>query len=78
MLGSGPEELEGTRFIDLVHHDDKTRVLSFLTSVGDGEGDTALLEFRLRHRDGTYLATETLRTSLLHDPNVKRHRAEHP
>ena len=25
----------------------------------------------MRHRDGTYLATETLRTSLLHDPNVK-------
>src|SRR5439155_7257719 len=23
------------------------------------------------HRDGTYLFTETLRTSLLHDPNVK-------
>ncbi|MEO8423466.1 MAG: EAL domain-containing protein [Actinomycetota bacterium] len=71
LLGSGPEELEGTRFIDRVHQDDKTRVLSFLTSAGDGEGDTALLEFRLRHRDGTYLATETLRTSLLHDPNVK-------
>ena len=71
LLGSGPEELEGTRFIDLVHQDDKTRVLSFLTSVGDGEGDTALLEFRVQHRDGTYLATETLRTSLLHDPNVK-------
>ncbi|MGZ5295661.1 MAG: putative bifunctional diguanylate cyclase/phosphodiesterase [Actinomycetota bacterium] len=69
LLGSGPEELEGTRFIDLVHQDDKTRVLSFLTSAG--EGDTALLEFRLRHRDGSYLATETLRTSLIHDPNVK-------
>jgi diguanylate cyclase (GGDEF)-like protein/PAS domain S-box-containing protein len=69
VLGSGPEELEGTRFIDLVHQDDKTRVLSFLTSAG--EGDTALLEFRVRHRDGTYLATETLRTSLMHDPNVR-------
>ncbi len=71
LLGADPEELEGTRLIDLVHHDDKTRVLSFLTSTSGGEGDTALLEFRLRHRDGTYLATETLRTNLLHDPNVK-------
>ena len=70
-LGTDPGELEGTRFIDLVHQDDKTRVLSFLTSAGDGEGNTGLLEFRLRHRDGTYLATETLRTSLLHDPNVR-------
>jgi diguanylate cyclase (GGDEF)-like protein/PAS domain S-box-containing protein len=71
VLGTDPGELEGTRFIDLVHQDDKTRVLSFLTSAGDGEGNTGLLEFRLRHRDGTYLATETLRTSLLHDPNVR-------
>ena len=71
VLGTDPGDLEGTRFIDLVHRDDKTRVLSFLTSAGDGEGNTGLLEFRLRHRDGTYIATETLRTSLLHDPNVR-------
>jgi len=71
VLGTDPGELEGTRFIDLVHQDDKTRVLSFLTSAGDGEGNTGPLEFRLRHRDGTYLATETLRTGLLHDPNVR-------
>jgi diguanylate cyclase (GGDEF)-like protein/PAS domain S-box-containing protein len=71
VLGTDPGGLEGTRFIDLVHQDDKTRVLSFLTSVGDGEGNTGLLEFRVRHRDGTYLATETLRTSLMHDANVR-------
>ena len=38
VLGIEPEPLEGTRFIDLVHPDDKTRVLSFLTAMGDGEG----------------------------------------
>jgi diguanylate cyclase (GGDEF)-like protein/PAS domain S-box-containing protein len=70
VLGTDPAELEGTRFLDLVHPDDKTRVLSFLTSASDGEGNTALLEFRVRHRDGRYLFTETLRTSLLGDTNV--------
>jgi diguanylate cyclase (GGDEF)-like protein/PAS domain S-box-containing protein len=71
VLGFDPVELEGTRFVELIHPDDKTRALSFLTSPGDGEGNTSLMEFRMRHRDGSYLSTETLRTSLLHDQNVK-------
>ncbi len=71
VLGFEPEELEGSRFIDLIHPDDKTRALSFLSSAIEGEGSTSLLEFRLRHRSGSYLFTETLRTSLLHDPNVR-------
>ncbi len=71
VLGFDPGDLEGSRFVDLIHPDDKTRALSFLTASGDGEGSTGLLEFRLRHQRGTYLFTETLRTSLLHDPNVR-------
>ncbi len=71
VLGFDPEELEGTRFADLIHPDDKTRALSFLTADAEGEGNTSLLEFRLRHEGGVYLFTETLRTSLLHDPNVR-------
>ena len=72
VLGFEPEVLEGTRLSDLVHPDDKTRVLAFLTSIGDGDGEghTGLIEFRTRHRDGTYLFVETLRTNLMHDPNV--------
>ena len=71
VLGFDPKDLEGTRFIDLIHADDKTRVLSFLTSIGGGEGRTGLMECRIRHRTGTFLFAETLRTNLLHDPNVK-------
>ena len=71
VLGTDPGELEGTRFIDLVHQDDKTRVLSFLTSAGDGEGNTGLLEFRVRHRDGTYLATR----DPAHEPAARRERS---
>jgi diguanylate cyclase (GGDEF)-like protein/PAS domain S-box-containing protein len=71
VLGFDPSELEQMRFIDLVHPDDKTRVLSFLTAVGDGEGHTGLMEFRVRRNDGTYIFAETLRTNLLHDDNVR-------
>jgi diguanylate cyclase (GGDEF)-like protein/PAS domain S-box-containing protein len=70
VLGYAPEQLEGTRLADLLHPDDVARALSFLSSVTEGEGDTGLLEFKLRHADGSFLHTETLRTVLLHDPNV--------
>ena len=30
MLGFDPAQIEGTRFADLIHPDDKTRVLQFL------------------------------------------------
>ncbi|MEX2275219.1 MAG: EAL domain-containing protein [Actinomycetota bacterium] len=71
VLGTEPSLLEGTRLVDLVHAEDRTRVVTFLTSGGEGEGSTGLMEFRIRHADGTYLFVETLRTSLLHDPNVE-------
>jgi len=71
VLGFAPSQMEGTRFSDLIHPDDMTRVLQFLSPIGDAEGHTGLVEFRLRRRDGQYVQTETLRTNLLHDPNVK-------
>jgi diguanylate cyclase (GGDEF)-like protein/PAS domain S-box-containing protein len=71
VLGYAPESLEGTRFIDLVHPDERTKALSFLTGIGESGGQTGLLEFQLHCHDGSYLVAETLRTSLLHDDNVQ-------
>ena len=71
VLGFEPEELEGRRFAELIAPDDRTRALSFLTAMADGEGHVGLTEYRVRHRDGTDLFVETLRTNLLKDPNVK-------
>ena len=68
-LGYTSGDLEGTRFIDLVHDEDKTRAMSFLTS-GEGDDAVATLEFRVRRRDGSMIFAETLRTNLLHDANV--------
>ena len=70
VLGYAPDRLEGTRLADLLHPEDVARSLAFLASVTEGEGDTGLMEFKLRHADGSFLHTETLRTALLHDPNV--------
>ncbi|TMK94268.1 MAG: EAL domain-containing protein [Actinobacteria bacterium] len=71
VLGFEPEELEGRRFAELIAPDDRTRALSFLTAMAEGEGHVGLTEYRVRHRDGTDLFVETLRTNLLKDPNVK-------
>ncbi len=70
VLGYDPHELEGTRFANLISAEDKTRVLSFLTTVSE-DGHTGLIEFRAQHKAGHWVFVETLRTSLLHDPNVK-------
>ena len=71
VLGYEPHRLEGTRFADLVHPEDKTLALSFLMAAGEGDGNTGLLEFRMERADGSWIFVETLRTSLLQDPNVK-------
>jgi diguanylate cyclase (GGDEF)-like protein/PAS domain S-box-containing protein len=70
VLGYTPEDLEGTRFADLVSPEDTTRVISFLSTVGD-DGHTGIIEFRARHKEGHWVFVETLRTALLHDPNVR-------
>jgi diguanylate cyclase (GGDEF)-like protein/PAS domain S-box-containing protein len=70
VFGLEPHELEGMRFIELVMQEDRTRVLSFLTAISEGEGHTGLTEFRMRRTDGQEVSVETLRTNLLHDTNV--------
>jgi diguanylate cyclase (GGDEF)-like protein/PAS domain S-box-containing protein len=72
VLGHEAAELEGTKLTALIHPDDRTNVLQFLTSGGqEGDGHPGLTEFRMKHRDDFWLHVETLRTNLMHDENVK-------
>jgi diguanylate cyclase (GGDEF)-like protein/PAS domain S-box-containing protein len=72
VFGYDPTELEGTKLTSLIHPDDKAQVIQFLTpSPRDGITATQLIESRMRHRDDFWLHVETLRTDLMHDPNVK-------
>ncbi|HKZ75593.1 MAG TPA: PAS domain S-box protein, partial [Actinomycetota bacterium] len=72
VLGYDPAGLAGTKLTELIHPDDKAQVLQFLTTGGRDEGELhpALSEFRIRHRDDSWVFAETLRTNLLHDENV--------
>jgi diguanylate cyclase (GGDEF)-like protein/PAS domain S-box-containing protein len=72
VLGVAADDLEGTRFADLIPNEDRTRVLTFLTpAIDEDEGRTGLTEFRVNHADGSTRFVETLRTNLLHDANVR-------
>ena len=73
VFGYDASELEGTKLTSLIHPDDKAQVLQFLTPtiVREGTPATQLIESRMRHRDDFWLHVETLRTDLMHDPNVK-------
>ncbi|MBI2237205.1 MAG: EAL domain-containing protein [Actinobacteria bacterium] len=72
VLGYEPVFVEGKRLAALIHPDDEGRVLAFFAAaVQEADGHTGLIEFRVRHHDEHWLHVETLRTNLLHDPNVK-------
>ncbi len=72
VLGYAPSELEGTGLVALVHPEDKSQVLSFLTAAAqDGDVHPGVIEFRLRHHEDFWVHVETLGTNLLRDPNVR-------
>jgi diguanylate cyclase (GGDEF)-like protein/PAS domain S-box-containing protein len=72
ILGYEPAQLEGGRLIDAIHADDKAQILQFLATTGrESDATPRVAEFRVHHRSDFWLHVETLRTNLLHDPNVR-------
>ena len=67
LLGVDPGALEATSFAELIHPDEAARALEFI--LGDRSGLPQ--EMTQRRADGTWLATETLRTNLMHDESVR-------
>src|SRR6266545_4786347 len=70
VLGYDPEKLLHSREWTLVHPDDRDRVAGFVAEAALRPGVTAATSWRVRHRDGTWLHTETVAANLLDDPNV--------
>ena len=71
VLGRDADDLEGSRFSDLIAQEDRATAMSFLTAMSEDQGLTGLEKFRVVHRDGSVRYVETLRTNLMHDPNVR-------
>ncbi|MEA2444242.1 MAG: two-component system, sensor histidine kinase and response regulator, partial [Thermoleophilales bacterium] len=71
VIGFGPGELVGTSRLARVHPDDVGRALSAVTSLIGQPGASATSEYRMKARDGSWRALESVATNLLHDPDVR-------
>jgi diguanylate cyclase (GGDEF)-like protein/PAS domain S-box-containing protein len=71
VFGYDPDELLHGDFRTRVHPDDRDRVAGFIADASLRPGVTPPATWRVRHRDGTWLHTETVAANLLDDPNVR-------
>ena len=70
-LGYRPEELDGKRFVELVHPDDAPRVVALANETAARPGSCAPAEWRLQRRDGQTFFAEVIGTNLLSDPTIE-------
>src|SRR5919202_5945430 len=71
VCGKSPAELIGARMADLLHPEDASRAVGFLLEAADPRSGMTAVEFRVRHRDGSWRSLEVLGTNLLDDRNVR-------
>lgn len=71
VLGFQPGELAGFSVFDRVHRDDVTSVLNAFQRLLDQPDRSENLEFRFRHRDGTWRWLEAAASNRMRDPAVQ-------
>lgn len=71
MTGYTAKERAGRRVLELVHPDDLQSLMEELGALPDTPRATATVEYRLRHKDGSWRRMEAVCTNLLDDPNVQ-------
>jgi PAS domain S-box-containing protein len=71
ILGYAPAELVGQRAFDFVHPDDLEATLRVFTEGIATSGAVRTLEYRFRHKDGSWRYLEGVGRNLLDDPVVK-------
>ncbi|MGQ0805208.1 MAG: sensor domain-containing protein [Actinomycetota bacterium] len=70
VLGYTPEELAELTLLEFVHPDDHERVLEAGAGLLDRPGGWEDVQYRVRHRDGTWRWFESRMANLLDDPAV--------
>lgn len=69
-LGYQPAELIGRSAFELIHPDDVQNVLDVFTRGIQNENHTESMEFRYRHKDGSWRFLESIGKNLLNEPGV--------
>lgn len=70
LLGYDPEELVGENAFDLLHPEDRGRVMEVFSEALGESGASRRVEFRFRHKDGSWRRFESIGNNLLDDPVV--------
>jgi two-component system CheB/CheR fusion protein len=71
LLGYSPEQYLGMNARSAIHPEDRSHVESTVADIMKNPGNTATIQLRARHKDGTYRWLESTLTNLLHDPAIK-------
>jgi len=69
-FGYQPEELLGTSGFNLVHPDDLEPVSAVFAKALSNPGIVHRIEFRARHKNGTWIWMEAMGNNLLHEPAI--------
>ncbi len=69
-LGYKPEELVGRNAFDLIHPNDLQRALAVFSGELNQATSLVPVEYRFRHRDGSWRFMESMGKNLLDDPHV--------
>jgi len=70
VAGHTAEEFVGMNGFAFVHPDDLRYVQQRLNNLLDHPGEVITIEYRLQHKDGSWLWIEGTATNLLHDPTI--------
>jgi len=70
-LGYEPKDYIGKNALDFVHPEDAPKVVRAFLDALQSHGNTPLLSFRFRHKDGSYRILEGRGNNLLDDPSVR-------
>jgi len=70
MSGYEPGELIGRRFVEFVHPDDQKNAAKMIGEVLASAGTVTRGELRYRHKDGTWVALESIATNLTQVPEI--------
>lgn len=71
ILGYEPEETVGANAIDLIHPDDRPRILDITTRSPGEIPEKGSIEYRFLHKEGTWRTVEGKYTDLRHDPEIR-------
>jgi PAS domain S-box-containing protein len=70
ILGYAPDELVGRNCLDLIHPDDAGTIADILRAGVVARGVAAPVEYRFRHKDGSWRTLESIADNLLDEPSI--------